>query len=167
MNLNTNKSMNYSELQAEIKSTELYLSGLKEKLKTTFPTLEEAQPGDKLDDGCVVIYHRPKSILYNERLLVAAPEKTEVECQWTPEFKPVFDKLKSHGFDPSDWFIPSVEQLRLAYINAKQQFWHQRYWSSTEASSTNACCVDFNDGSQFTASKAYTGCVRAFRFVEL
>jgi hypothetical protein len=159
--------MNYSELQAEIKSTELYLLGLKEKLKTTFPTLEEAQPGDKLEDGCVVIYHRPKSILYNERLLVAAPEKTEVECQWTPEFKPVFDKLKSHGFDPSDWFIPSVDQLRLAYINAKQQFSSAFYWSSTEASSTLACLVRFDYGSQTTTSKTSTHCVRAFRFVEL
>jgi hypothetical protein len=159
--------MNYSELQAEIKSTELYLSGLKEKLKTTFPTLEEAQPGDKLEDGCVVIERQPKSIFHNERLLVAAPEKTEVECQWTPEFKPVFDKLKEHGFNPTDWFIPSVEQLKLACKNAKQHFLFPDYWSSTEVSSTTACILTFYDGSQYALSKSNPFCVRAFRFIEL
>jgi hypothetical protein len=130
-------------------------------------THDEAQPGDKLEDGCVVIERRPKSILYNERLLIAAPKETEVQCEWTPEFKPVFDKLKEHGFNPSDWFIPSVEQLQMAYKNAKQQFpgwWH---WSSAEASSIDACLVYFINGGQCSGSKTVASWVRAFRFIEL
>jgi hypothetical protein len=136
-------------------------------LKTTFPTLEEAQPGDKLADSCIVIERYPKTIFYNERLLIAAPEKTEVECQWTPEFKPVFDSLKENGFNPSDWFIPSVEQLKLAYKNAKQHLLSASYWSSTEASSISAWGMCFFDCSQYTDSKAFEYLVRAFRFIEL
>jgi hypothetical protein len=159
--------MDYLELKAKIRETSRELKRLKKLLKTTFPTPEQAQPGDKLEDGCVVIERRPKSILYNERLLVAAPKKTEFWCEWTPEFQPVFDRLKEHGVNPSDWFIPSVEQLELAYKNAKQQFSSVSYWASTEASSTDACRVSFFSGSQYTSSKTYMYCVRAFRFIEL
>jgi hypothetical protein len=166
--------MNYSTLiqkikdqQEVIKTNQAELESLRELLKTTLPTLEEAQPGDKLEDGCVVIERYPKTIFYNERLLIAAPQETIVRCQWTPEFKPVFDKLKEHGFNSSDWFIPSVEQLQLAYKNAIQQFPNWWYWSSMDASSTNACYVSFNSGIQYTNSKTFTRCVRAFRFVEL
>ena len=126
------------------------------------------QPGDKLADGCIVIDRRPKSIFYNERLLIAAPIETQVDCEWTPEFQPVFDKVKEHGFNPTDWFIPSVEQLKLAYKNAKQHFVSSAvYWSSTEASSISACVVYVGDGNQSVASKVIAYCVRAFRFIEL
>jgi hypothetical protein len=158
--------MDYLELKAKISETSRELKRLKKLLKTTFPTPEQAQPGDKLEDGCVVIERQPKSILYNERLLIAAPKETEVRCEWTPEFQPVFDKLKVHGHNPSDWFIPSVEQLQLTSKNAKQQFSSTFYWSSSETSSTNACAVYFT-GTRYTRSKASTSCVRAFRLVEL
>ena len=91
--------------QEVIKTNQAELESLRELLKTTFPTLDEAQPGDKLADGCIVIERYPKTIFYNERLLIAAPAETEVQCEWTPEFQPVFDKLKVHGFDQSDWFL--------------------------------------------------------------
>jgi hypothetical protein len=152
--------MRYYEIKAEIER-------LQELLKTTFPTLEEAQPGDKLADGCIVIKRQSKSIFHNERLLIAAPQETEIRCEWTPEFQPVFDNLKEHGFNPSDWFIPSVGQLELAYKNAKQQFSSVSYWSSAEARSTTACRVNFYNGSQYTSSKTHTFFVRAFRFIEL
>jgi hypothetical protein len=133
-----------------------------------FPTLENAKPGDKLADGCIVINRQPKSIFHNERLLIAAPKKTEFWGEWTPEFQPVFDRLKEHGFNPSDWFIPSVEQLQLAYKNAKQHFVSTSvYWSSTEVSYINAGVVYFGNGNQSVASKVIAYCVRAFRFIEL
>jgi hypothetical protein len=125
------------------------------------------QPGDKLADGCIVIDRRPKSIFYNERLLIAAPIETQVDCEWTPEFQPVFDKVKEHRFNPTDWFIPSVEQLQLAYKNAKPHFPGWWYWSSDEASSTDACLVGFKGGYQCSISKTDTFSVRAFRLVEL
>jgi hypothetical protein len=132
-----------------------------------FPTLENAKLGDKLADGCVVIERYPKTIFYNERLLIAAPKETEVQCEWTPEFKPVFDNLKEHGFNPSDWFIPSVGQLTLAYNNANENFSGPWYWSSEEESSNYAFCVSFGNGNAFIPHKMQSGCVRAFRFIEL
>jgi hypothetical protein len=159
--------MDYLELKAKISETSRELKRLKKLLKTTFPTPEQAQPGDKLADGCIVIERYPKTIFYNERLLIAAPKETESWCEWTPGFKPVFDRLKEHGFNPSDCFIPSVDQLKLAYKNVKQQFSSTAYWSSTEASSSGACLVNFISGIQGANSKADTHCVRAFRFIEL
>jgi hypothetical protein len=159
--------MDYLELKDRLKKAKAEVDKLERLLKVTYPTPEQAQPGDKLVDGSVVIERYPKTIFYNERLLVAAPMETEEFCRWIPEFQPVFDKLKEKGFNPSGWFIPSVEQLKLAYKNAKQHFptwWH---WSSTEASSNTACIVTFCDGSQYAVNKTNTICVRAFRFIEL
>jgi hypothetical protein len=173
--------MNYQQIDQEIKATNDELDELNARIEAinkareelirlrnnAVVTPEDAQPGDKLVDGCVVIERYPKTIFYNERLLVAAPEETEVVCQWTPEFQPVFDKLKDHGFNPSDWFIPSFEQLNLAYKNGKQRFTKWWYWSSTEVSYSNAYGVDLLDGFQLALSKASTNCVRAFRFIDL
>jgi hypothetical protein len=167
--------MNYSTLVQKIKeeedlikSTRAKLKGLKNLLKTTFPTPEQAQPGDKLADGCIVIERFPKTILHNERLLIAAPKETQICYQWTPEFKPVFDRLKKRSFNPSEWFIPSVEQLQLAYQNAKQQFpGGFLYWSSDEVSPTIACSLSFIFGDQSADRKTNMRCVRAFRFIEL
>jgi hypothetical protein len=153
--------MNRTQLQQEIEKTQKQLNRLQEQLNNTFPTIEDAKPGDLLEDGCVVIEK------YNGLVLVAAPRETEVRWVWTPEFQPVFDKLMEHHFNPSQWFIPSHKQLKLAHKNAKQYFSSTNYWSSTEASSSNACVVDFNIGRQYSFNKTNTNCVRAFRFVEL
>jgi hypothetical protein len=132
-----------------------------EQLNKSFPTIEEANPGDKLENGCIVIEKQDRLVL------VAAPRTSQVRCAWTPEFQPVFDKLQEHNFNPSQWFIPSLEQLALAYRNAKQYFSPTFYWSSTEASSTSACGVYFIYGLQSPNSKTFKFCVRAFRFVEI
>jgi hypothetical protein len=158
--------MTYTELKENLKTAQAEVNRIRKLLKTTFPTLEEAQPGDKLEDGCVVIERQPKSILYNERLLIAAPEETEVWCDWTSEFKSVFDRLKEKRFNPSDWFIPSVEQLQLACKKAKRHFSHW-YWSSDETSSTLACSVCWPRDTHYPDSKTHKNCVRAFRFIEL
>jgi hypothetical protein len=155
--------MNRIQLQQEIEKTQKQLNRLQEQLNKSFPTIEEANVGELLEDGCVVIEK------YNGLVLIAAPKVTEVECNWTPEFKCVFDKLKEHNFIPSQWFIPSLKQLALAYKNAKQYFSPTFHWSSTEASSTStlACDVNFRFGSQGTYSKSNRFWVRAFRFVEI
>jgi hypothetical protein len=159
--------MDYLELKDRLEKAKAEVNKLERLLKVTYPTPEQAQPGDKLADGCVVIERYPKTIFYNERLLIAAPEETQVLCEWTPEFKPVFDKLKEHGFNPSDWFIPSVEQLQMAYKIVKRHFIDCWYWSSAEASSIDACLVYFINGGQCSGSKTVPSWVRAFRFVEL
>jgi hypothetical protein len=117
--------------------------------------------GDVLPDGSVVVYKEAAE------LLIAAPQETEVECSWSEEFSPVFEKLKEKGLNPDDWFIPNVGQLYLAYVYNKKAFASTGYWSSTEASSTLSCGVYFFNGIQGTGSKAGTCCVRAFRRVIL
>lgn len=150
-----------------IKSSQAKLKGLKKLLETTFPTLEEAQPGDKLEDGCIVIERYPKTILYNERLLIAAPKETHVCCAWGNEFTQVRVKLKKHGLNPPDWFLPSFDQMKLALKNAKHHFPFYWYWSSTEVDSFNAYFVSFFGGSHTPLNKMENGGVSAFRFIEL
>ena len=117
--------------------------------------------GNVLPDGSVVVYKEAAE------LLIAAPQETEVECSWSEEFSPVFEKLKEKGLNPDEWFIPNVGQLFLAYLYNKKAFASTFYWSSTEASSTFSCYVNFNTGSQGALSKSNTLCVRAFRRVIL
>lgn len=124
-------------------------------------------PGKVLDDGCIVIQHQPKTIFCNERLLVAAPEETQVECQWNKEFTTVFYKLKEYGYNPTDWFIPSVEQLKLAYNNANDNFTgFEMYWSSEDINPNVALCVDFLDGLALEVNKKFYCYARAFRFID-
>jgi hypothetical protein len=65
-----------------------------------------------------------------------APKSTEVEAKWSKEFPEVFRVLKEQGFNPSQWFIPTKEQLKLAYRNVPNEFSSTTYWSSTESNAT-------------------------------
>ena len=150
--------MSYSELKQEISDIEALLTKLKERLKTTFPTIQEAIPGDVLEDGCIVIQK------FDGAALIAAPVLTECRCVWG-QIEPVFNNLAKQGFTPSQWFIPSVEQLKLAHKLIPDFFSAMNYWSSTEASSTAACGVNFGNGFQGTGSKTSSFCVRAFRLI--
>jgi len=154
--------MNSKQLKAEIEATQKQLQKLQEQLeKSKSITIETAQPGDTLPDGCVVVAR------YGDSVLIAAPASTEVRCKWTPEFSEVFEALKAHGFIPAQWHIPSLKELQLAYTNCKEQFSSTGYWSSTESSSTGACLVGFNNGHTFYIDKTNAFCVRAFRRVVL
>jgi hypothetical protein len=153
--------MNRAEMQQRLNTIQQEAEQIKKALAKSYPTLQDANPGDELEDGTVVIEK------YGNAALIAAPIETQVRCEWSEEFTPVFNKLQEHNFNPSQWFIPTQKQLKLAYKNAKQQFSSANYWSSTEASSTNACSVNFIFGYQRANSKSSTCCVRAFRLVEL
>jgi hypothetical protein len=153
--------MNKIEMQQRLNTIQQEAEQIKKALAKSYPTIQDANPGDLLEDGTVVIEK------YGNAALIAAPKATEVRCQWTEEFNPVFESLKDHGLNPSQWFIPSVEQLKLAYKNANQQFDTWWYWSSDEASYTFACFVNFNNGRQGSSGKANTLSVRAFRLLEL
>ena len=154
--------MNKSEIAAKIKETEDQLASLRAKLEEPeYPTLGEAKPGDKLENGCIVV-HKVKDL---QLALIAAPATTEVRCGWSKEFSDVFDCLAGQGFNKSQWFIPNVKQLQLAHKNCKEHFASPLYWSSTEVSSTDSCFVGFGIGTQSNFSKATTGCVRAFSLV--
>jgi hypothetical protein len=122
-------------------------------------TLQTYNPGQILDD--------PRTIFYNERLLVVAPQVTEVNCRWTPEFKRVFDSLKEHGFNPTDWFIPTIDQLIKAYESTPESFNCCCFWSSDEDGREYARSFYFADGNTYTDRKNVFFSVRAFRKIEL
>lgn len=151
-----------TQLQNKIQELEAELQQFKEQLNDykEHPTIQEANVGDVLEDGSIVVQKE------NGLALLAAPESTEVLCcAWSKEFPEVFEKLKEEGFNPSQWFIPTAEQLKLAYSNVKENFTVYHYWSSTEFNATSAYYFNYSIGCANWCSKKSTYCVRAFRCV--
>ena len=149
-----------NQLQTKITELEEQLNSFKQQLNTyKAVTIETAGVGDTLGDGSIVLKKE------NGLALLVAPKNTEVEAEWSKEFPEVFEKLKSNGFNPSQWFVPTLEQLKLAYRNVPNDFSSAFYWSSTELNSSSAYFVSFNNGNTSYCSKTNTICVRAFRCV--
>jgi hypothetical protein len=171
--------MNKTEIAQQIKETEEKLAALRLELeKPEYPTLEDSKPGDKLKDGCIVVHKFEETRM----ALIAAPKSTDRYCKWSKEFSDVFDALQQEGFNRSQWFIPNVEQLMLAYMNCQDDFLpkndinvkgekkYNRYWSSTEASVNSyrdiAVVVGYCDGiADLGISKEEFELVRAFSLV--
>jgi hypothetical protein len=149
-----------TQLQQEVQNLETKLQEFREQLNQCKEvTIETASVGDTLEDGSIVLQ---KS---NGLALLVAPKNTQVNATWSKEFSEVFEALKEQGFNHSQWFIPTKEQLILAYRNVPNEFSSTRYWSSTESDAAFACCVYFNNGSSFYNFKTAVFCVRAFRCV--
>jgi hypothetical protein len=150
-----------TQLQSKIQELESELQQFKQQLSNykDHPTIQEASVGDVLEDGCIVLQ---KS---NGLALLVSPKSTEVRTTWSREFPEVFNKLEEEGFNPSQFFIPTKEQLNLAYKTIPQHFAGAFYWSSTEVNATNACYQSFSSGGVSNFNKAGTRCVRAFRCV--
>jgi hypothetical protein len=150
-----------TQLQSKIQELEKELSSFKQQLNNykDAPTIETANVGDVLEDGCIVLQ---KS---NDLALLVAPKSTEVDATWSKEFPDVFEKLGESGFNPSHFFIPTKEQLNLAYKTIPQHFASTLYWSSTEINATFACFQNFRNGLILSNYKACALCVRAFRCV--
>ena len=150
-----------TQLQQEVQNLEAKLQQFREQLNTykVSPTIQEAMVGDTLVDGSIVLQ---KS---DGLALLVSPASTEVKAPWTKEFPLVFQKLKEEGFNPSQWFVPSIEHLKLAYENIPNEFSPTIYWSSTENNSNNACAMHFHYGTTNAYTKPNTSCVRAFRCV--
>jgi hypothetical protein len=148
-----------SQLQSKIQELENELNSFKKQLDSYKEiTIENSKVGDVLDDGCVVVDKQ------GSMALLAAPATTEVRCSWSKEFSEVFDSLKSQGFNPSQWFIPSIEQLQLAK-ECGQHFTSGFYWSSAEFNSLIACSLSFDNGFIGSSYKSFNLYVRAFRWV--
>ena len=112
---------------------------------------------------------------------IVAPVSTQVSVTWNgTTTDPVGNKpsvsdwptlntaLLNNGFNPCDWFVPSLSQLCNPGYCCRTQwdtFSGGRYWSSTETSATIACIVSFDNGTTTSISKACTYPVRAFRCV--
>ncbi len=75
-------------------------------------------------------------------------------------------RLRQHG-GHHDWFLPSRDELELMYHNLAEQgsggFEEERYWSSSERTSTTAWTVDFDDGFRGFYNKGSNAKVRAAR----
>jgi hypothetical protein len=142
------------ELEAELQEFKQQLGSYKET-----PTIQEASVGDVLEDGSIVLKKE------NGLALLVAPKVTEVKATWSKEFAEVFQKLKEQGFNPSQWFVPTQEQLAITYKTIPNEFSSTYYWSSTERDSSGACYVCFTNGLADAYGKANTYCVRAFRCV--
>ena len=149
-----------TQLQQEVQNLEAKLQEFREQLDSHKEvTIKTASVGDTLEDGSIVV---KKS---NGLALLVAPKSTEVRAPWSKEFSEVFEALKSQGFNPSQWFIPTKEQLKLAYKIIADEFSSAGYWSSTEVNATHACFVYFSNGYASNGFKTLTYCVRAFRCV--
>jgi hypothetical protein len=82
-------------------------------------------------------------------------------CDWAT----LNTQLLNCGFNPCDWFVPSCAQLLNPGYCCRTQ-WNSTssvYWSSTEASATNAYCMLFCAASPVSKANAFA--VRAFRCV--
>src|SRR6056300_1254411 len=99
MTSNTQLQNKIQELESELKTFKEQLNNYKEI------TLETAVPGDVLKEGSIVLKKE------NGLALLVAPKSTEVECTWSKDFTQVFNKLQEEGFNPSQWFVPTKEQL--------------------------------------------------------
>jgi len=113
---------------------------------------------------------------------IVAPSSTQVSSTWNGtttllvgnkccvcDWSTLSSCLISRGFNPGDWFVPSIAQLQNPGYVCRTQldtFSTALYWSSTEFNATFACGVCFYGGFATTSrSKAPTCCVRAFRCV--
>jgi hypothetical protein len=154
--------MNKEQIVEKIKETEEQLAKLRADLeKPEYSTLAEAKTGDMLENFCVVV-HKFSDV---RMALIAAPKHTEVPCQWSKEFSNVFKCLAFLGFNRSQWFIPTVEQLNLAYKNCREHFSAPIYWSSDEVSSKISYRVGFITGKRIPINKPFAYHVRAFSLV--
>lgn len=62
-----------------------------------------------------------------------------------------------------DFYLPAQKELNLLYINLQDKCKETYHWSSTQCSSSDAWCQDFEDGSQDTYYKGVEFAVRAVR----
>jgi hypothetical protein len=85
-------------------------------------------------------------------------------CDWST----LQTQLITCGFNPCDWFVPSLSQLQNPGYACRTQwdtFSATAYWVSTENTATNGCCLRFTDGGSYNSPKTASHPVRAFRCV--
>lgn len=148
-----------SQLQSRIQELENELKSIKEQLNNfkEFPTIQDAAVGDTLEDRSIVI---KKS---DGLALLMAPKFTEYYYRWSKDFKEVFSQIKSQGFNPSQWFVPTAHQLQIAMETVPDEFSGLGYWSSEEyCNETSKVVSRFSISS---ASKNAFARVRLFRCV--
>jgi hypothetical protein len=76
-----------------------------------------------------------------------------------------FGQAKKMNKCYSDWFLPSLGELRLMYQNKELigEFRDQPYWSSTEERAEDAWLIEFVNGDEYDDFKTNERRVRAIR----
>ena len=111
----------------------------------------------------------------NTRLIVAEQTVDEQEGRFAALLTTNYQVTESGApcasvFNPeslcySGWYLPSAFELTLLYTNLKQSglsdFGNEAYWSSTEASATEAWLLDFGSGQSAVGDKSTLAHVRA------
>ena len=132
-----------------------------------------APVGSTLHDGSIIICRAGGTAW------IVAPANTQVVQTWNNSTSTqVGDKccvcdwptlnacMISRGFNPGDWFVPSISQLQNPGSVCSTR-WNPPiggYWSSTEINATRASYQPFGSGGVGDV-KSNNGCVRAFRCV--
>ena len=114
---------------------------------------------------------------------IVAPSCTQVSSTWAGgqynstqvgdkccicEWPGLNTQLLNCGFNPCDWFVPSVSQLQNPGYVCRTNwdtFSAAFYWSSAEFNATVAYGVGYFSGIAGNGSKSGAYCVRAFRCV--
>lgn len=140
--------------------------------------------GDSLPDGSVVISKDSESVL------LVSPHYTELEWNNPSEsgFLSLPTWLKHKGFDSSEWFVPSINQLLLAFkvspssfppISKEVGLIHNKHYWSRETDDKGRWGVTFPKGcifqSRYSKGGNETDCrpllfsryVRTFRLLPL
>ena len=140
--------------------------------------VERTPEGEALPDGSRIICKAGGTAW------IVAPACTQVVCQtWNgttntlvgnqpniSSWATLCSRLLSRGFNPDDWFVPSISQLQNpGYVCRTKwdSFCTGCYWSSTEINATNAIAILFSSDIVRDISKTSTSVisVRVFRCV--
>lgn len=158
------KPMNAQQLQQEITKTQEQLKKLQEQLEVAkVVMIENAQPGQVLSDGCIVVYRQENLVL------IAAPKETEVTCKRDDIWERAFTKLECKGFDRITWHIPSVNELKLAgqYLREPDTT-ANNYWSSDiDENHSVSLYYGAKINSTYSTPNGHLFKVRAFKWVVL
>lgn len=149
------------EIRREISSLQQRIGVLEKELLTAPVILSEAISGDILGDRSIVIEANPDS------MLVVAPDCVSQLVHWDMQNE-AFNALERSGFIRGQWFIPTEEQLRVAYLsNARRHFSKAVHWASGQKSYGCVPHFDFEIGRihEVGLSGDRFGLVRPFRLI--
>ena len=148
------------ELQKEIDSLEVIAEQRKNdslKLVLELETKNKLKIGKKHQGG--IVFYLDKSGIHGK---VCTERKLGV-LDWDSAMK-LCENLNLNGY--SDWYLPSIEELELLYIQKhffKGLYGTTYYWSNSEGNGNGAHIFAFDYGYSNYYEKSLTFCVRAVR----
>jgi hypothetical protein len=99
---------------------------------------------------------------FNGKKIIIAEQDAPEKLNFT-DAKEYCSNLDLNGH--TDWYLPSMDELKFAYENARDLMKARWYWSSAEVASQSAQYQNFDTGGQFKYFQAGACFVRPFRSV--